>query len=309
MIVSRQDGCFSCSFETEVPVEVPPPDQVHTFREGEGDSYLHRDMARKRDAFYEPQNRWLRKAINSWVEKNQDSPIESWEEQQKWQAKRAEILLKPSNFWLSEAQLFATGQNWPPPNGYSGYHSAGEALRNAIKDGLWRCGPQVHLLVSEFILPPWFDRFMACETISHKPVWNQVTQGACIVCGKITAAIHMFGDSPGEVLVKQESFYTGEPLEGASCSERCSAWADWYRLWDDQVPFWALQYAMTEVDRYAIVSAMASQFGTKAIVHLQMGYNFVMSQKLAESIPFFEIVEGENHDLKNFLRAGRNFPS
>ena len=80
--------------------------------------------------------------------------FESVEEQKCWQKARSEKLGKRSLFWLTPNQLRDMGKLCPFPNGYSSEFAAGEALRNAVKDGLGRVGPQVLLLVAEFFLPP-----------------------------------------------------------------------------------------------------------------------------------------------------------
>ena len=75
----------------------------------------------------------------------------------------------------------------PFTNGYSSEFVARKALRNAMKDGLGRVGPQVLLLVAQFILPPWFDRFFDTET--YQPVWMQGVTMDCQVCGQRNAEI------------------------------------------------------------------------------------------------------------------------
>ena len=105
--------------------------------------------------------------------------------------------------------------------GYTDEYTAGEALRNAIKDGLWRVGPQIQLLVAEFILPPWFARFF--DRDAYQPLWMQGIRSDCCVCGRKNAAVR---DSSGRLVREafRESFYPGNREVGGACSERCTWW-------------------------------------------------------------------------------------
>ena len=97
---------------------------------------------------------WLREAVQSWTRRGRGecpSPLESVEEQKCWQKARSEKLGRHSLFWLTPNRLRDMGKLCPFPNGYSSEFAAGEALRNAVKDGLGRVGPQVLLLVAEFL--------------------------------------------------------------------------------------------------------------------------------------------------------------
>ena len=186
-------------------------------------------------------------------------------------------------------------------NGYSSEFAAEEALQKAIKDGRWRVGPQVLLLVAQFFLPPWFDRFFDVDTF--QPVWMQGVKTDCQVCGRRNAEIK---DGPWRYVrqVRKECFYPGDRQVGGSCSERCSWWAAEYCAgYEEHMPFWAKQYTLTQVDHYALVTAIASSDDTPDVVHLELGYSMRIKPEMGYAIPVTWFVKSQGYDLSGLLKA------
>ena len=104
-------------------------------------------------------------------------------------------------------------------------------------------------------------------------------------------------------------FWTDDLIMRGTCSQRCAKWADWESADSDGIPFWASRHCFMQTDRYALVTAMARGYGKKTVVHLRMGYNLRMCQRMAKILPFKELLgDGETKNLDEFFRANREFP-
>ena len=140
--------------------------------------YMYRDMNIKQQAWdsANPRFKYVREGQWSFYRENERLPTYDAWGQFFWQRVRREILLKPQNFWDTPQQAIVNGN---PTGGYSSEYGAGQALRNAVNDGLWRLPEEIVLHIVQFILPPWFDRYFGREFV---PEW-EVDRLTCLACG------------------------------------------------------------------------------------------------------------------------------
>ena len=233
-------------------------------------------------------------------------PWENLQAQDRWQKERVSKLQKLTHFWISATQISALPAAMERM--HTDWWSAGQALRNALEDGLWRLGKDIQLAICQFILPPWFDCFFEA---GFQPPWKRGADDSCVVCGRFGGARRTIGRKSVLIDEEQANYFTGWEQQGGVCSERCVLWAQCERDGDHRVPYWALQFCMVECDRYALVAAMSRRYGVRSRVHLRMGYNLTMGAAILPILPFREIVCGTNGimswDLREFLRTNKEF--
>ena len=186
--------------------------------------------------------------------------------------------------------------------GYSGAYGAAQALRNAIADALWYIDDNIFLYITQFILPPWFDRYFSQPFVAP---WRCDQPGYCSICGKPEPAgllANMLGEKPsddGKIWsIHHRSFWTRRPTLGWVCSRRCYIWCS--KEWASELPFWAWQPTMGHRDRYGLVQAMGRRHGRETELMLEMGYSLKVKESMYKCMPFEFVLMGEEPKLKEF---------